>query len=798
MEDPLQELSSEQAILLDKLEDGYNVQLVASPGCGKSRSIIQIAAAFPQKNILVISYNKALVKAINASLCNIQQRQQNQQKWAICKTYHGLLQSVTHQTVKDDIMMKKVLRTTNFAIWGPLWRYKNFDILIVDEAQDMRKRYFQVVCELGIHICQNPSQLLYCIFGDFRQVLYSFYASNKADARFLTLAQFLFARISPRKWYVTEFTVSYRVTPQIANFLNALVPSRRLIAGRSSSLVDWVTLYIADVYKQAPQIVYDIVKQEQHRLGTKLHDILVLCASLNENSPAVRIVDLLVANGVSVHVERSGTLVSSLGDSSTNHEDILCNKVNFKTMCASKGLQSPIVIFINLSELLAEEFVTNQKFVGLSRANKRLYVVQNAFYTCTADIQRLQSELKQRDLRIIYKHPVPSERKKRSAEQEGTILTKNALHVASLFCFLDVDHMDLLLQHISFETIVRSCLEEEEEEERGEEKKEEEKSEKDEDDDKISSCQEAYFKALTKTFDNGTTHTSLVSICGLAFQLAFEVWIDARIPSMVSSALDQIRMRTDPKFKIMQTLFYDALDEIGLLLKQQEDDVVTPEHLWTIMPSFAKLAVALDALRGYRELLHSVSSFMFIQCSEVQRRFYALCENLQFLVHDAGILAWHQSEIGRYVHEQQPLQLTACPAIVSEAKTLMVHFSNNLNISYEDRLKAVAEAIVVNPTGFHNMNVYVMNLMDASVEKVKLISEPYQQQELEEKRFKPCTFLDDAVRYKMLPRAEEDNGVENNPLDQTLFLEEMDQVVQAVLDNQHFPNTDENDDDVDL
>lgn len=743
--DPLANMSPQQGALLDKMEEGYNILLEALPGCGKSTFICQMAAAFPDSNLVVISYNNALVKTTNALLESIVQRQASC-GFAQCKTYHGLLQSLTEQTTKDDILYGKVLFANDFRARARKWPFRDFDKLIIDETQDQRRPYFRLIIELLGSLHPHPERVQICALGDAWQLIYSFFAVNKADARYLTCADQIYShRLNPRPWHKATLDVSFRATDPIAHFLNVLVPERKMVSAMPCRITDWVTMYVCDVYRDAANIVYDIVKRERQEHA--LHDIVILAPSLNEHSPVRRVVDLLVSNDIPVHVDRSGKLTAS---QVASEDTIRKNKVAARTNPSSKGLTYKVVIAINPTELKSRDSMVRSKYVSLSRANTRLYLLQSAFYTDQDELNLLTQHLTQRDLRIILKREVPLKRKKESREERGTILTKNNLDAGSLFAFLDVDHLNKLLEHIESVPLIVGIQEEDEPLE-----------------DAVGS---AYSRTMTHSFDKGETYSSLLPICSLALQLALEGWFTGTTPVAVKEALFQVRNSEDYKTKLMNQLLLDALDDIDSAFREHVS-AERRDKLWTCMPSFAKMAVVLDALAGYREMLHFVTTFDFVSNDLVKQRFYALCENLEYLLSDAVDLSWNKEHVARFVHEQQPLQLCVRASVASASRSHVVHFSTGLVTSYEDRLVALTTALALRTTGrLSDSKIYVVNLTDTSVEQVSLktsdeqlhVPDPELLQELGEEaanllpRRLTCPFLTEAVTYKLLPRDDDE------------------------------------------
>jgi len=804
----LPNLSDEQASILDKIEDGYNTTTQAYPGSGKTKLFEQIVLAFPHRNIIAISYNAKLVKATNrliaASL--VEHDRADTANYCI-KTYHGLLSSLVKKSIHNELLFAEALQYMNFKELGKTWPFRNFDMLVIDEAQDLRKHYLLFIVKLILYVCPDRSKLQVHGLGDIRQVLYDFYPINKADARFLTHMEDLLGPVlGNRPWHHAQLSVSFRATPQIANVINALVPSRKMISGKPDKTVitNWVTLYIADVYADAPQIVYDIVKRKGIKNRGK---ILILCASLNEKSVAVRIVDLLVANNIPVHVDRSGSLASGVSTSTDTEQ----NKVRLNTLCGGKGLESDIVIMVNTNELLAEEFIDNPRYVGISRPREELYIIQNAHYTSQNQIDALIANplIKQADLRIIQKRPIKMELSKRRSQekQDMQYYSKNALSCSTLFAFIDVEHLEVLLQYVGFHTVIDGLGEQPEQKQEEAQEAKEEEEEKiivvDDDAEHSTPCAN-YIGEMTKSFDDGLTFINLVNISSIALKFALEFAFTRKIPQTIKQILVKIGTEMDPKYAMMRNLIHDSIQVLDSSESQKMIEISGMEtFIVNNISHFASLAVVSDAFQGYRELLFAVTSFSFLCDAHVTTRFQILYESMQQILDEHEIsgdmLVWQKEHIGRFIHKNDPVQIKVQPAATSQDHNIVVLFTTNASTGHEDRLSALVHALVVaelDPLLEHTA-VYIMNVFDASTQRVYLRTpepqkagtevdiEPCAKRikleiskdkptaiklettEEKDKRRIPCAFLDAAITFKMWKHDQEqdDAAIVKNEID---------------------------------
>jgi len=242
------------------------------------------------------------------------------------------------------------------------------------------------------------------------------------------------------------------------------------------------------------------------------------------------------------------------------------------------------------------------------------------------------------------------------------------------------------------------------------------------------------------------------------------------MPQAITSEMrHKIQHDRDTKYNVMKSLLYVALDAIGDVtnkIKHKERNE-RKEDIWNIMDSFVRLAVIIDAWKGYRDLLYAITHFDMAASPFLERRFFSLCENIEIIyqeVPNEDILYWQKPQQGRFTLENESLQVDACPSIINASKTHLVHFTNSLVTSYDDRLMAVCSALVLNDSqNAQHTNIFVVNLSNGSVERVGLLSDGEQklipddnpEVQPEQWRRTPCEFLQSAVAFKMMPRPEE-------------------------------------------
>lgn len=784
----LDTLSETQAQVLDCIENNKHVIVNANPGAGKTHLILQIASAFPQKNLLVVSFNTGLVNDTSAKLSQIQEYRSG---WTAAHTYHGLMGTLVNEVVYDDMMFGQCLTTMNLEENAKHWKYRDLELLVIDEAQDLKQRLVLLILVILSSIATNRTTLQIIFALDEKQTLYSFYPINKADARFATLAKAIYGPfVSGAEFTNVVLPVSYRLTPQSASLINVLMPnssSCNIVSGHQyEEPHNYVTLFVLDIYRDAAATVLDIVRREsgtRHNYG----DILVLVNSLrSKKSPARAIVDMLVASDIPVHVLRS---------TKVNSEDMLCDvisndvrkgKVNFLTDCGAKGLQFRTVIKISNTALLHPESVSNSQFVALTRHSKRLYILQNVRNTTQSQLDDLLSHpnITQRVLRVIIKRQVPTDLPKKQHRREsvvspshihkdgnGVVNSSNNLLVASLsssppppllpsvvdcstmFAFLDIEHMEHLMDQVSIERLGAEEF----------------------DDSIIESSNlgfvdpSAVSKYLTENVipqQHNGTFIDVTRVINRSLMLAIEFYFTKCIPIGIRNIFKRTQFSENPYERCMYDRIQDPMFEITSL--HHEDKNIFFQRILDHMSIFGHFAIVCDAQENYRDLLFQLTNVSFVMTDSVQYRMHKLriifesliVQHEQVTEHKIQALRWDNLVTGHFISDEcHPFDLVTHIPLSSDDCSFHVVISNESAISNDDRLCALA-GMLCNRTKLQPLvtHLFVVNLAALSVEKIDLLSsceQPLSQHlivtDAKSKhvdRYILCPFLADALRYK--------------------------------------------------
>jgi len=337
-----------------------NVYVDACAGSGKSRTVLSCANQMSQIQFLQVTYNKNLRKEVQD---NVKQFGLNNIK---IHTYHSLAYAYYGTDGQTDEGLRNILRESRV----PIQTLLQIDILVVDEAQDMTKLYFDF---LWFFLNQLGKRVQILVLGDKRQGLYEF---KGADIRFLTMAPECWKHhpflISPTFEYTTLNT-SYRITLPMAKFVNQyLLGEERLKACKDGAPVVYVRKDRYSNEKTLIGMIYTLIQE-----GAKFEDIFILCGSVKGNTVR-RLENLLVEKNMPCYVPFTD-----------NQEDldprIIDKKIVFSTFHTVKGRQRKFVFVLefDLSYFLYNarthdrNVCPNTIYVACTRATEKLIVFEN-------------------------------------------------------------------------------------------------------------------------------------------------------------------------------------------------------------------------------------------------------------------------------------------------------------------------------------------------------------------------------------------------------------------------------------
>jgi len=409
-------LSDEQQYILNQVKEGKNVIVDAVAGSGKSTTVLSIARELPNKKILQLTYNSSLRTEIKEKVKHFELTN------LTIHTYHSLAVRHYLTTSYTDTGIRYIL-CNNIPAREPIPYY---DIIVIDEAQDMSLVYFQLVRKFIKDMClhrglrepetnhttlpilneqSNASiplistsnagdlnvqlcKIQFVILGDVMQGLYEFKGS---DIRFLSLADKIWASnpfLLTTEMVKCNMRMSYRITNQIKQFVNnTMLGEERMDSCRDGEPVKYIRNSRSNLEKT---VIYEInCLLEQ---GVKPSEIFVLGASVKgANSNVRKMENALVNQGIPC-------FVPMLEMADKIDDRVIDGKVVFSTFHCVKGRQRAYVFIVGFdngyldyyARNLPKDRCPNTLYVGATRATKGLYLLENDQYATDRPLEFLK------------------------------------------------------------------------------------------------------------------------------------------------------------------------------------------------------------------------------------------------------------------------------------------------------------------------------------------------------------------------------------------------------------------------
>lgn len=449
-------ISNEQYNIIKQLKNNNNVIVDSVAGCGKTTSNLHIAKEFYDKNILLLTYNAKLkietrekVKELN--LYNLETHSYH----SFCVKYYNY-KCYTDSTITNILHQKT-----------PPLRDFHYDIIILDEAQDLTPLYFELVIKifkdnaltenndnaslenndnasLEEEDNNNPKETKLCLLGDQYQSIYQF---NKADERFIIFAEKIF-KLNKYNWAKCKLNYSFRITTEMCDFLNhCMLNQHRISAYKKSNCKP--RYLICNTFQYIGNSIFDEIRYYL-KMGYHYDDIFILAPSVKTkgtNASPVRILE----NKIKMELSHIPIYIPSSDDEKID-EEIVKNKLLFLTFHQAKGLERKVIIVFNFDESYITYYnknnqnknkCPNELYVACTRASEKLTVVHH----CQNDfLPFLNRNNLQKYANVILKNSL---RKMEKAD----------FHVHSKFSVTDLcqhlpqDIIDTCIGHLEIETI---------------------------------------------------------------------------------------------------------------------------------------------------------------------------------------------------------------------------------------------------------------------------------------------------------------------------------------------------------
>lgn len=354
------QLSDEQQAVVNAIAT-HNVMVDSVAGCGKTSTSLGICVKYSDKNVLIVTYNTKLRKETlervrRLNITNVE-----------IHTYHSLCTKY-YKLSPTDVVMNKVC-TDNMP---PFRDVPLFDILILDESQDVDHLCFTFITKFMHDNCKQPH---IAVFGDINQSIYGFKGS---DYRYLTEAKHIYKEVSNREWCSLNIHESFRVTQPVANFVNQqLLGNNRIVSNKVGNKVRYI-YYDAFSRKGIITQIGQIIRGN----NWKSNEIFILSYSVrstNKHSPVKILENQLVKEGFPCYVP--------IDDDAELDENVMRDKITFSSFHQAKGRERKIVFLIGFDERSYQFYVEEKKspissiintfYVGLTRAMENLIILHH-------------------------------------------------------------------------------------------------------------------------------------------------------------------------------------------------------------------------------------------------------------------------------------------------------------------------------------------------------------------------------------------------------------------------------------
>lgn len=359
----MREPSNEQRLITNSVKNGFSVLIDSVAGSGKTTTNLWIAKNMYDKKILLLTYNRRLrletqERVEKESINNLE-----------VHTYHSFAVHYFDKNCFTDDGIEKFLKADK--------KFKsakdfNYDILIIDEAQDMTILYFLLVLNIIRLSKEKPKQL--CVLGDKRQSIYEF---KNSDERFLSRSDIIFNEIFPN-WKKHSLHESFRLSIEMSDFINKVIFKKDFIVSKKKSNIK-PQYFICDVFSNGKDSV--ILKEIMlliNKKGIKPDEIFVISPSVkNEKSPLRQLANDLVKQNINIFVP--------VNDDEKLDDDLVKDKIVFSTLHQTKGLERKIVIIYTFDDSYFKMFGKNKSqwfcpnilYVALTRATEKLFVIHH-------------------------------------------------------------------------------------------------------------------------------------------------------------------------------------------------------------------------------------------------------------------------------------------------------------------------------------------------------------------------------------------------------------------------------------
>uniref|UniRef100_A0A6C0H504 Uncharacterized protein n=1 Tax=viral metagenome TaxID=1070528 RepID=A0A6C0H504_9ZZZZ len=359
-------ISKEQQDIIDSLTD-KNVVVDSVAGSGKTTTNLHISLHFNEKNILLLTYNSKLKietreKVVLLGIHNLEVHSYH----SFCVKYYDNLcftDSIINQIIKDNY---------------PLLSNIDYDLIILDEAQDITFLYYKLFCKI---YKDNNKNIKICVLGDKNQSIFDF---NGSDERFLLFYDKVFC--SNFSWKYVSLSYSFRITFEISKFINrCMLNHDRIFSNKKNGIKP--RYIICDVFENIENNkIINELKYYLYELNYEPKDIFILAPSIKSEKSPIRKLENNIKRFLKTKSGKEISIYVPFHDDEILDMDIIQNKMIFSTFHQTKGLERKVVIIIGFDNSYMEFYkrncpkniCPNELYVATTRSSECLSLIHSS------------------------------------------------------------------------------------------------------------------------------------------------------------------------------------------------------------------------------------------------------------------------------------------------------------------------------------------------------------------------------------------------------------------------------------
>ena len=349
-EQQLLQLTEEQYVILDILEDDPRVIIDGAAGCGKTVLALESARRSARKGdrVLVVCYNRLLADRLREKLA-----EEFSSDRIVVASLHQLFSRLINESSFDQELEQRCEKLSDQQVFEQLMPelalyaameevMPRFDRLVVDEAQDV----------LTPDTLEVLSELLHGGMGTGRWWL--FLDSNNQASVYGNLDSLVLGdlRTNARSQYLT---VNCRNTKEIAYHTSLVARPKLSTVARIDGLP---VEFVSYPKTKSPFDKLGVILEELKRNGVQRDRIMVL---------------LTRAPDASAESTLAGLRITSMREARKDSQNVVTG-ARWSTVSGFKGLESDVIILVGVENII-DDWWRAICYVGMSRARSRLYVV---------------------------------------------------------------------------------------------------------------------------------------------------------------------------------------------------------------------------------------------------------------------------------------------------------------------------------------------------------------------------------------------------------------------------------------